>query len=157
MLLDDANIKIDATRTDGAAHVSSTARTSPGRSAPPRSVRLRVSGIRPLGCVRDFLLDLQRDLARQHNMHHGRPGHRHRGAAQCSPEDLSDRFAQKSRAQRRYEEHLAKGQKATYEEVLERSESGTMTTPQRKIAPLRQADDADAGGHHRADAFEECH
>jgi len=46
------------------------------------------------------------------------------------------------RAQRRLDELLAKGQQATYEEVLENVEQRDQMDINRKVSPLRRADDA---------------
>ena len=47
-----------------------------------------------------------------------------------------------ARAMRRYQEYLDKGQKATYEEVLEDQKKRDYDDSHRKIAPLKQAKDA---------------
>ena len=46
------------------------------------------------------------------------------------------------RAQRRYEEYIEKGQKATYEEVLADQKQRDYDDSHRKIAPLKKAADA---------------
>lgn len=91
--------------------------------------------------VRDYLLEMQRDLARKHNViMDGRdigtvvlPGADVKIFLTAAPE---------VRARRRYDELVAKGEKVTYEKVLadllKRDEQDT----NRKIAPLRPAKDA---------------
>lgn len=91
--------------------------------------------------VRGFLLGLQKDIASKNNVvMDGRdigtvvlPNAKIKIFLTASPED---------RAKRRYEEMLARGEKAEYEKVLadiikrDKADSG------RKIAPLKPADDA---------------
>ena len=91
--------------------------------------------------VRAFLLDMQRELARTHNViMDGRdigtvvlPG--------ASLKIYLTASAEK-RAQRRYEEYIEKGQKATYEEVLADQKQRDYDDSHRKIAPLKKAADA---------------
>ena len=65
MLLDDANIKIDF-REDG-QHMILNGKDITGEIRTPE-ISACASQVAALSCVRDFLLDLQRDLAKQHNI-----------------------------------------------------------------------------------------
>ena len=91
--------------------------------------------------VRDFLLDLQRNLAKEHDIiMDGRdigtvvlPNASLKIFLTATPE---------KRAQRRYEEYLEKGQPAEYAQVLEDQKKRDYEDSHRKIAPLKQAKDA---------------
>ena len=91
--------------------------------------------------VREYLLEMQRDLARTHNVvMDGRdigtvvlPGADVKIFLTAAPE---------VRAKRRFEELTAKGEKVTYEKVLEDLRKRDEQDTNRKIAPLRQAKDA---------------
>ena len=138
MLLDDANIKIDF-REDG-QHMILNGKDITGEIRTPE-ISACASKVAALSCVRDFLLDLQRDLAKQHNIiMDGRdigtvvlPGADVKIFLTASPED---------RARRRFDELRKRGQEADYDTVLRdiilRDEHDT----RRSAAPLRQAEDA---------------
>lgn len=91
--------------------------------------------------VREYLLEMQRELARTHNVvMDGRdigtvvlPGADVKIFLTASPE---------VRARRRFDELTAKGEKVTYEKVLEDIQKRDEQDTNRKIAPLRQARDA---------------
>ena len=91
--------------------------------------------------VREYLLEMQRDLARTHNVvMDGRdigtvvlPGADVKIFLTAAPE---------VRARRRFDELTAKGEKVTFEKVLEDLRKRDEQDTNRKIAPLRQAKDA---------------
>ena len=91
--------------------------------------------------VREYLLEMQRDLARTHNVvMDGRdigtvvlPGADVKIFLTATPE---------VRARRRFDELTAKGEKVTYEKVLADLRKRDEQDTTRKIAPLRQARDA---------------
>ena len=91
--------------------------------------------------VREYLLEMQRELARTYNVvMDGRdigtvvlPGADVKIFLTASPE---------VRARRRFDELTAKGEKVTYEKVLEDIQKRDEQDTNRKIAPLRQARDA---------------
>lgn len=91
--------------------------------------------------VRDYLLEMQRDIARRRSVvMDGRdigtvvlPNADVKIFLTASPE---------VRARRRYLELSAKGEKTTYEQVLEDQRRRDEQDAGRKIAPLKQADDA---------------
>lgn len=91
--------------------------------------------------VRDYLLEMQRDLARKHSVI---MDGRDIGTVVLPHADVKIFLtaAPEVRARRRYDELIAKGEKVTYEKVLadllKRDEQDT----NRKIAPLRPAKDA---------------
>ena len=91
--------------------------------------------------VRDMLLDMQRDVAKRHNViMDGRdigtvvlPRATVKIFLTASPE---------VRAQRRCDEMLAKGQKANFQQVLKDIQQRDYQDTHREIAPLKQAKDA---------------
>lgn len=138
MLLDDANIEIDF-QPDG-QHMIINGKDITGEIRTPE-ISAIASQVAAQKCVRDFLLDLQRDLSKKHNIiMDGRdigtvvlPGASLKIYLTASAE---------ARAQRRYEEYVQKGQKATYAEVLADQKKRDHDDMNRKIAPLKQAKDA---------------
>lgn len=97
-----------------------------------------VSAIQP---VRDFLFDLQKDMARRHNVvMDGRdigtvvlPEARVKIFLTASPEE---------RATRRFNELVAKGQQVEFEALLAEVKQRDYNDSHRAAAPLRQAEDA---------------
>lgn len=91
--------------------------------------------------VRAFLLDLQRDMAKKQNaVMDGRDI-----GTVVLPEAGVKIFLTaepESRARRRYDEHLAKGEKVSFYEILADLEKRDYNDTHRKVAPLKQADDA---------------
>ena len=91
--------------------------------------------------VRDVLLDMQRDVAREHNViMDGRDI-----GTVVLPQATAKVFLTASaevRAQRRTDELLAKGQKAVYAQVLKEIQQRDYQDTHRPIAPLKQAKDA---------------
>lgn len=99
------------------------------------------SGVSAQPCVRDFLLDMQRGIARRHNVvMDGRDI-----ATVVLPRADVKIFLTASpevRARRRFEELTAKGEKVRYERVLEDMKARDKQDSTRAIAPLRCAPDA---------------
>ena len=99
------------------------------------------SGVSAQACVRDFLLDMQRELARRHNVvMDGRdiatvvlPNADVKIFLTASPE---------IRAKRRFAELQAKGEKTTLEKVLSDMKARDKQDSTRTVAPLRCAPDA---------------
>ena len=138
MLLIDANIQIDF-QPDG-QHMILNGRDISGEIRTPEIASV-ASQVSAQPAVREFLLDMQRDLAKIHNIiMDGRdigtvvlPNASMKIFLTASPE---------ARAMRRYQEYLDKGQQATYEEVLADQKKRDYDDSHRKIAPLKQAKDA---------------
>ena len=138
MLLNDANIQIDF-QPDG-QHMILNGRDISGEIRTPEIASV-ASQVSAQPAVREFLLDMQRDLAKIHNIiMDGRdigtvvlPNASMKIFLTASPE---------ARAMRRYQEYLDKGQQATYEEVLADQKKRDYDDSHRKIAPLKQAKDA---------------
>lgn len=137
-LLDDASIQIEF-QEDG-QHMILNGKDITGEIRTPE-IAACASQVAAQPAVREFLLDLQRDLARSHNIiMDGRdigtvvlPNASLKIYLTATPE---------KRAQRRCEEYLQKGQKAVYEEVLADQKKRDYDDSHRKIAPLKQARDA---------------
>ena len=91
--------------------------------------------------VRDVLLDMQRDVARKHNViMDGRDI-----GTVVLPEATVKIFLTATpevRAKRRTDEMLAKGQKAEYAQVLKDIQQRDYQDSHRAVAPLKQAKDA---------------
>lgn len=138
MLLDDCNIQIDF-REDG-QHMILNGRDITGEIRTPE-IAACASQVSAQPAVREFLLDLQRDLAKTHNIiMDGRdigtvvlPDASLKIYLTASPE---------ARAERRLKEYLEKGQSATFEEVLKDQQKRDYDDMHRAIAPLKQAGDA---------------
>ena len=102
---------------------------------------MMASAVSAKGEVRAFLLEMQRKLARENNVvMDGRdigtvvlPNATLKLFLTASPED---------RAQRRYDELVAKGTKVTFKEVYDDMVQRDYNDSHREIAPLKQAEDA---------------
>ena len=91
--------------------------------------------------VRDVLLDMQREVARNHNVI---MDGRDIGTVVLPNADVKIFLTASSqvRAKRRCDELVAKGQKAEYETILKEIEQRDYQDSHREIAPLKQAKDA---------------
>lgn len=138
MLLDDANIEI-VFQEDG-QHMVLNGKDITAEIRTPE-ISAVASQVAQQKCVRDYLLELQRQLARKHNII---MDGRDIGTVVLPKASLKIYLTAtpEKRAQRRYEEYLQKGQKAVYEEVLADQKKRDYEDMNRKIAPLKQAKDA---------------
>jgi cytidylate kinase len=104
-------------------------------------ISMAASSISALPQVRAFLLDLQRDMAKTHNVvMDGRDiGTVILPRAQVK---IFLTASAESRAKRRFEEYLAKGDNVRYNDVLEDLIKRDKNDASREAAPLRQAEDA---------------
>lgn len=102
---------------------------------------MAASNVSAIPSVREFLFDLQRNIAKENNcLMDGRDI-----GTVVLPDAQVKIFLTASaqvRAKRRYDELLAKGMKAEYNEVLEEMIQRDYQDSHRAIAPLKQADDA---------------
>lgn len=104
-------------------------------------VSMAASSVSAFSAVRAFLFDLQRNMAKEHNIvMDGRdigtvvlPDAPVKIFLTASPED---------RAMRRYKELMGKGVEADYEEVLRDLKQRDYNDSHREIAPLKAAEDA---------------
>lgn len=138
MLLDDANIDIQFLE-DG-QHMILNGKDITAEIRTPE-ISAVASQVAQQKCVRDYLLSLQRDLAKKHNII---MDGRDIGTVVLPKASLKIYLtaSAEKRAQRRYEEYLQKGQKAVYAEVLKDQEKRDYEDMHRKIAPLKQAKNA---------------
>lgn len=138
MLLDDATIEIRF--EDDGQHMILNDKDITGEIRTPE-ISACASLVAQQKCVRDYLLELQRSLAKKHNIiMDGRdigtvvlPGASLKIFLTATPE---------ARAQRRFEEYQLKGEKTTYAAVLADQKKRDFEDSHRKIAPLKQAKDA---------------
>lgn len=99
------------------------------------------SKVSPIPAVRGFLLEMQRKLAREHDVI---MDGRDIGTVVLPQADLKIYLTAEpeDRAERRYRELLERGQQANLEQVLREVTERDRRDMEREIAPLRQADDA---------------
>lgn len=99
------------------------------------------SGVAAQSCVRAFLLDMQRDFAKTHNIV---MDGRDIGTVVLPNADVKIYLTASAevRAKRRYDELVAKGENVRYEDVLEDMKQRDWQDMHREIAPLKKADDA---------------
>lgn len=102
---------------------------------------MAASNVSAIPAVREFLFDLQQNIAKENNcLMDGRDI-----GTVVLPDAQVKIFLTASaqvRAKRRYDELLAKGMKAEYNDVLEEMIQRDYQDSHRAIAPLKQADDA---------------
>lgn len=99
------------------------------------------SKVAAIPAVRDFLMEMQRRTAREHNVI---MDGRDIGTVVLPGADVKIYLtaAPEARAQRRYKELVERGQKADYSQVLREVVERDRRDMGREISPLRQADDA---------------
>lgn len=104
-------------------------------------VSMAASGVSAHSCVRAYLLDLQRRLARENNVI---MDGRDIGTVVLPDADVKIFLTASSavRARRRFNELIAKGEDITYEKVLDDVEKRDYADSHRAISPLKQAEDA---------------
>lgn len=104
-------------------------------------VSMAASGVSAHSCVRAYLLELQRRLARENNVI---MDGRDIGTVVLPKADVKIFLTASSevRAKRRFDELTAKGEETTFEKVLEDVEKRDYADTHRAISPLVQAEDA---------------
>lgn len=104
-------------------------------------VSMAASGVSAHSCVRAYLLELQRRLARENNVI---MDGRDIGTVVLPKADVKIFLTASSevRAKRRFDELTAKGENTTFEKVLEDVEKRDYADIHRAISPLVQAEDA---------------
>lgn len=102
---------------------------------------MAASGVSAHSCVRAYLLELQRRLARENNVI---MDGRDIGTVVLPKADVKIFLTASSevRAKRRFDELTAKGENTTFEKVLEDVEKRDYADIHRAISPLVQAEDA---------------
>ena len=137
--LDDVNVEIRH-EDDGVQHMILNGKDVTGEIRTPEMSKY-ASGVSAQKCVRDFLLEMQRKFARRHNVvMDGRdigtvvlPNAQVKIFLTASAEE---------RARRRFEELSQKGEKVSFEKVLQDMKQRDKQDTERAIAPLKAAPDA---------------
>ena len=135
-----AGIRLELRHADGVQRVFLNGEDVSDQIRTP-AVSMAASHVSVFPAVRAFLLELQRKMAREHNViMDGRdigtvvlPEAELKIFLTATPED---------RARRRYEELVEKGEAVTFDEVLKDVIQRDYNDTHRDIAPLRQAEDA---------------
>ena len=106
-----------------------------------QEISQKASQVSAHAVVRDVLLDMQRDVAKRHNVI---MDGRDIGTVVLPKANVKIFLTADAavRAKRRCDELIAKGQKAVYETILEEIEQRDYQDSHRAIAPLKQAKDA---------------
>ena len=138
-LLDDVNLKITY-GDDGSQHMLLNGFDVTEEIRTPEMSK-SASEISAQPAVREFLLDMQRDIARTHNVI---MDGRDIGTVVLPQADVKIYLTASARvrAERRMKEQEAKGQKQSFEKVLQEIEARDHQDMTRAIAPLKQAKDA---------------
>ena len=138
--IDDVNIAIEY-RADGVQHMILNGQDVTELIRTPE-MSMMASGVAAQSCVRDYLLDMQRSLARTHNVvMDGRDI-----GTVVLPDATVKVFLTASaevRADRRFKELTAKGEQVKYEDVYVDIVKRDEQDMNRKIAPLKCAADAE--------------
>lgn len=138
-LIDDVNLRIEYA-PDGAQHMilNGADVTDEIRTA---QMAVYASGVSAQPVVREFLLDMQRELARQHNVV---MDGRDIGTVVLPDADVKIFLTASDtvRARRRFLELQEKGEKTSFEQVLSDLRQRDKQDSTRAIAPLRCAHDA---------------
>lgn len=135
-----SNVQIELVFLEGEQHVFLCG-TDVSQEIRTPEVSMAASQVSAIPAVRDFLFDLQRDMAKKHSViMDGRdigtvvlPHAQVKIFLTASPEE---------RARRRFEELKQKGSQSSYEEVLKDLKQRDYQDSHREIAPLRPAEDA---------------
>ena len=138
-LIDDVNVRIEYPG-DGVQHMYLNGRDITGEIRTPE-ISMYASQVSAHKCVRDFLMDTQRDLARTHNVV---MDGRDIGTVVLPDADVKIFLTASAevRARRRWLELQEKGVKDSYEKVLADMIQRDKQDSTREVAPLRQAEDA---------------
>lgn len=104
-------------------------------------VSMFASNVSSIGAVRDFLFDLQRDIANTNSVI---MDGRDIGTVVLPNADVKIFLTASAeiRAKRRYDEFIAKNEQVDFDELLKEIKQRDYNDSHREIAPLKQADDA---------------
>ena len=138
-LIDDVNVRIDYPG-DGVQHMYLNGKDITGEIRTPE-ISMYASQVSAHKCVRDFLLDTQRDLARTHNVV---MDGRDIGTVVLPHADVKIFLTAtpEERARRRFLQLQESGNKDSYEKVLADLIQRDKQDSTRAVAPLKQAADA---------------
>ena len=137
--IDDVNIEISY-QDDGLQHMILNGQDVTELIRSPE-ISMMASGVSAQSCVRDYLLEMQRTLARTHNVI---MDGRDIGTVVLPRAQVKIYLTASAeiRAERRYKELLARGEKLRYEEVYTDVVKRDEQDMNRPIAPLKCAKDA---------------
>ena len=137
-LIDEVNI--DIRYADGVQHMILNGEDVTSELRTPE-MSMYASGVSAQPCVRAFLLDMQRQLARTHNVI---MDGRDIGTVVLPHADVKIFLTADAevRAKRRYDELQQKGDKTPYAQILAETKQRDKQDSERAAAPLRQAADA---------------
>lgn len=142
------DVKVEIRFVDGAQHVFLNGEDVSDAIRTPEA-SMGASNVSAIPKVREFLFDLQRNIAAENNcIMDGRDI----GTVVLPNADVKIFLTAsvEERANRRYKEMLEKGEAADYNDILEDIKKRDYQDSHREIAPLKQADDAifvDNGGY----------
>lgn len=142
------DVKVEIRFVDGAQHVFLNGEDVSDAIRTPEA-SMGASNVSAIPRVREFLFDLQRNIAAENNcIMDGRDI----GTVVLPNADVKIFLTAsvEERANRRYKEMLEKGEAADYNDILEDIKKRDYQDSHREIAPLKQADDAifvDNGGY----------
>ena len=138
--IDDVNIHIEH-RADGVQHMILNGQDVTELIRTPE-MSMMASGVSAQPCVRAYLLDMQRELARTHNVV---MDGRDIGTVVLPDAQVKVYLTASAevRAERRWKELVAKGEDVKYEDVYLDVVKRDEQDMNRKIAPLKCADDAE--------------
>lgn len=134
------SLKIEIKYIDGAQRVLVNGEDVSDKIRTPE-ISMAASKVSAIPKVREFLLDLQRDFAKKHNVI---MDGRDIGTVVLPNATLKIFLtaSAQSRAKRRYDELCEKGENVSFDEVLSDLNARDYADTHREIAPLKQADDA---------------
>ena len=137
-LIDEVNI--DIRYEDGVQHMILNGADVTGEIRTPE-MSMYASGVSAQPCVRAFLLDMQRQLARTHSVV---MDGRDIGTVVLPKADVKIFLTASAevRAKRRFDELQQKGEKTPYAQILAETKQRDKQDSERAIAPLKQAADA---------------
>ena len=138
--IDDVNIRIEY-QADGVQHMILNGQDVTDLIRTPE-MSMMASGVSAQPCVRAYLLDMQRELARTHNVV---MDGRDIGTVVLPHAQVKVYLTASAeiRAERRFKELVAKGQDVKFEDVYIDVVKRDEQDMNRKIAPLKCADDAE--------------
>ena len=137
-IIDEVNI--DIRYEDGVQHMILNGADVTGEIRTPE-MSMYASGVSAQPCVRAFLLDMQRQLARTHSVV---MDGRDIGTVVLPKADVKIFLTASAevRAKRRFDELQQKGDKTPYAQILAETKQRDKQDSERAIAPLKQAADA---------------
>ena len=138
--IDDVNIEI-AYGEDGLQHMILNGQDVTDQIRTPE-MSMMASGVAAQACVRDYLMDMQRELARTHNVV---MDGRDIGTVVLPDAQVKVYLTASAevRAERRFKELTAKGEKVRFEDVYTDVVRRDEADMNRAVAPLKCADDAE--------------